>query len=144
MPHRNPPDEELRRLLTEAWTIAVVGASANPDRPSHGIVRKLLSAGYRVFPVNPTQAEVLGQRAFPTLADVPEGIDIVDVFRRAEHAPAIADQAVAVGAGTLWLQTGIVSQEAAARATAGGLIVVMDACIGVTHALLGVPPKAPG
>ena len=97
-----------------------------------------------MFPVNPRQRQVLGQQAFPTLAQVPEAIDIVDVFRRAEHTPAIADEAVAVGAGALWLQSGIVSQEAAARAAAGGLIVVMDACIGVTHALLGVPPKAPG
>lgn len=143
MPHSNPSDDELRALLTQARTVAIVGASSNPERPSHGIARKLLSAGYRVIPVNPSQTEVLGQRAYPSLAAVPEAIDIVDVFRRPEHTPALADEAVAVGARVLWLQTGIVSQEAAARARAGGLVVVMDACIGVTHALLGVPPKAP-
>ena len=141
MPHHNPPDDVLRQLLTNASTIAMVGASSNPDRPSNGIMRKLLSAGYRVIPVNPNETSVLGERAYPSLADVPGRIDIVDVFRRAEFTPAIADEAVKIGAKALWLQSGVVNDEAAAKAEAGGLMAVMDACIGVMHSVLRVPRK---
>src|SRR5947209_14018882 len=141
MSHRNPTTDETRALLTDAKTIAIVGASSNPEKASHGIMQKLQRAGYRVIPVNPRESEVLGERSYPSLIDVPERIDIVDVFRRAEDAPAIADEAVTVGAKALWLQTGIVSEEAAARARAGGLMVVMDACIGATHARLRIPLK---
>jgi predicted CoA-binding protein len=141
MPHTNPPDEVIRQLLTDARTIALVGASANPDRPSHGIMRKLLGAGYRVIPVSPRDAEVLGQRAYTTLAEIPEPVDIVDVFRRAEDTPPIASDAVRIGAKALWLQLGITSAEAAAVAAAGGLTVVMDVCIGTAHTLLQVPKK---
>jgi predicted CoA-binding protein len=141
MPHHNPPDDVLRQLLTDASTIAMVGASSNPDRPSNGIMRKLQSAGYRVIPVNPNETAVLGERAYASLADVPERIDIVDVFRRAEFTPAIADQAVKIGAKALWLQSGVVNDEAAAKAEAGGLTAVMDACIGVMHSVLRVPKK---
>jgi len=141
MVHQNPSDQELTQLLTNATTIAVVGASSNPDRASYGIIQKLQKAGYRVIPVNPRETEILGERSYPSLADVPGHIDIVDVFRRAEDTPGIADEAVTIGATALWLQTGIVSDEAAARAKAGGLIVVMDTCIGATHSLLRIPPK---
>jgi len=139
--HRNPSDEDVRNLLSTATTIAVVGASSNPERPSNGIMRQLKSEGYRVIPVNPNETEVLGERAYPTLADVPEPIDIVDVFRRAEFTPAIANDAVKVGAKALWLQSGVRNEDAAARATAGGLTVVMDACISVMHSILQVPGK---
>jgi len=138
MPHSNPSDQELRELLTNATTIAIVGASSNPDKESYGIMKKLLSVGYHVIPVNPKETEILGQQSYPSLIDVPEPIDIVDVFRRAEDTPAIADDAVTVGAKALWLQTGISSEDAAARAKAGGLMVVMDTCIGATHSLLRV------
>ena len=131
----------MRNLLSAAATIAVVGASSNPERPSNGIMRKLKSAGYRVIPVNPNETDVLGERAYPSLLDVPERIDIVDVFRRAEYTPAIADDAVKVGAKALWLQSGVSNEDAAARATTGGLVVVMNACIGVMHAMLQVPRK---
>jgi uncharacterized protein len=141
MSHANPTDQQLEALLASSTTIAIVGASSNPEKASHGIMQKLQRAGYRVIPVNPRESEVLGERSYPSLIDVPERIDIVDVFRRAEDAPGIADEAVTVGAKALWLQTGIVSQEAAARARAGGLMVVMDACIGATHARLRIPPK---
>lgn len=141
MSHANPSDQELKALLAASTTIAIVGASSNPEKPSHGVMQKLQRAGYRVIPVNPRESEVLGERSYPSLIDVPERIDIVDVFRRAEDAPAIADDAVTIGAKALWLQIGIVSDEAAARARAGGLIVVMDACIGATHALLRIPAK---
>ena len=142
MSHHNPADDDLRRLLTGASTIAMVGASSNPDKASYGIMQKLQRAGYRVIPVNPHEAEVLGERSYPSLLDVPERVDIVDVFRHAEETPAIADEAVKIGARALWLQTGIVNEEAAARASAGGLAVVMDACIGASHSLLRIPPKA--
>ena len=141
MAHANPSDAELTQLLTDAATIAIVGASPNPDKASFGIMQKLQSAGYRVIPVNPRETEILGERSYPSLLDVPERIDIVDVFRRAEDTPAIADEAVKIGAKALWLQTGIASEDAAARATAGGLRVVMDACIGATHSLLRIPKK---
>jgi predicted CoA-binding protein len=144
MAHANPPDSELKQLLTDATTIAMVGASSNPDKASYGIMQKLQKAGYRVIPVNPRETEVLGERSYPSLADVPERIDIVDVFRRAEDAPGIADEAVTIGAKALWLQEGIVSEDAAARAKAGGLIVVMNVCIGATHSLLRVPKKTLG
>ena len=144
MAHQNPSDQELTQLLTDATTIAMVGASSNPDKASHGIMQKLQRAGYRVIPVNPREAEILGERSYPSLVDVPERIDIVDVFRRAEDTPAIADEAVTIGAKALWLQSGISSEDAAARATTGGLMTVMDACIGAMHTLLRVPPKTLG
>jgi predicted CoA-binding protein len=142
MAHSNPPDEELARLLTDATTIAMVGASSDPEKSSNGIMRKLQSVGYRVIPVNPTETEILGERSYPSLLDIPERIDIVDVFRRAEDTPTIADDAVTIGAKALWLQSGITNEDAAARARAGGLTVVMDACIAVTHTLLRIPRKA--
>lgn len=139
----DPSDDELRKILSEAETIAVVGASSSPDRPSHGVFRRLLTAGYRVVPVNPNETEVLGQKAYPSLADVPYPIDVVDVFRRAEYTPDVADDAVRAKAKMLWLQSGIVNEEAARRARAGGLMVVMDACLGVELSVLRVPPKKP-
>jgi predicted CoA-binding protein len=142
MPHANPSDRELKELLTNATTVAIVGASSNPDKESYGIMRKLQQSGYRVIPVNPRETEILGERAYPSLIDVPERIDIVDVFRRPEDTPAIADEAVTIGAKALWLQTGIVNEDAAARATAGGLAVVMDACIGATFSLLRIRKAA--
>jgi predicted CoA-binding protein len=147
MAHQNPSDEELLRVLSEAQNIAVVGASADPDRPSHGIFGRLLAAGYRVIPVNPQESSVLGQPAVASLAAAalalaPGRVDIVNVFRRPEHTPAIAEEAVAIGARVLWLQSGIRNEEAAARAQAGGLLVVMDDCIGVAHSRLSVPRRA--
>lgn len=142
MPHSNPSDQELRQILSNASTIAVVGASSKPDRSSHGIMRRLQQVGYRVVPVNPNEREVLGERAYPSLKDVPVRIDIVDVFRRPEFTPAIADDAVAVGAKVLWLQSGIENEDAAARAKAGGLTVVMDACLATVHSYLRVARKA--
>ena len=142
MAHTNPSDSELRQLLTNASTIAMVGASNNPDRASYGIMQKLQHAGYKVIPVNPRETEVLGERAYPALADIPVPIDIVDVFRRQEDTPAIADEAVKAGAKAVWLQTGIANEDAAARATRGGLVMVMDACLATVHTLLRVPNKS--
>ncbi len=139
--HANPSDDDLRQLLTEAKTVAIVGASSNPERSSHGIMRMLQSVGYRVIPVNPRETAVLGEQAYSRLEDIPEHVDVVDVFRRAEDTPPIADSAVAIGAKALWLQSGISNEETAARATTGGLVVVMNACIGVMHSMLRVPKK---
>ena len=138
MTYQNPTDDELRALLTGAHTIAMIGASSKPDRPSHGVMKILLHAGFHVIPVTPREEVVLGQKAYAALADIPEPVDIVDVFRRAEDTPPIADDAVKIGAKALWLQLGISNDEAAARARAGGLTVVMDKCIGQTTSRLGI------
>jgi predicted CoA-binding protein len=139
--HRNPSDAELKQLMTSASTIAVVGASSKPDRSSYGIMQKLQSVGYRVIPVNPNETEVLGERAYASLSDIPVPVDIVDVFRRSEYTPPIADEAVKIGAKALWLQMGVENEDAARRAKAGGLAVVMDSCLGTMHAVLRVPRK---
>lgn len=124
----------IRALLNASHTIAVVGLSSDPSRASHGVAAYLKDHGYRIVPVNPREAEVLGEKAYPSLGAIPFPVDLVDVFRRAEEAPAIAREAVAIGARGLWLQQGIVSAEAAAIAAAGGLAVVMDRCLAVEHA----------
>src|SRR5688572_26810049 len=126
MRHQNPPEAALGELLATAGTIAMVGASSDPRRPAHGVMRFLLDRGFRVVPVNPTETEVHGQRAWPSLESVPEPVDIVDVFRRPDATPPIADAAVKIGARALWLQLGVVNEEAAERASRAGLIVVMD------------------
>jgi predicted CoA-binding protein len=124
-----PEDAELRSLLGSWRTVAVVGASSDPSRPSHRVMRYLQSNGYRVIPVNPNEDEVLGERAYPSLLEVPEPVDVVDVFRRAEHTPEVAEQAVLIGAKAFWLQEGIVNDEARRIAEAGGLAVVMGLCM---------------
>lgn len=139
--HTNPSDDQIRQLLTDASTIAIVGASSNPDRASYDIMRRLQRSGYHVIPINPRETEILGERVYPSLADVPTPIDIVNVFRRSEDTPPIADEAVSAGAKALWLQSGIANGDAAARAQAGGLTVVMDACIATMVAVLRVPSK---
>jgi predicted CoA-binding protein len=141
MSHENPGATALFDILHRAQTIAVVGASSSPDRPSHGIFQRLLQHGYTVIPVNPKETEVLGQRAYASLDDVPVPIDIVDVFRRSIDTPPVAEAAVRVGAKVLWLQSGIANDDAARIASAGGLAVVMDACIAVELSLLQVPAK---
>jgi predicted CoA-binding protein len=130
-------DAELRALLGGSRTIAVVGLSSKPHRPSHGVARYLQRHGYRVVPVNPNETEILGEPSYPTLDEVPGPVDVVDVFRRAEFTPEVARQAVRVGAKALWLQLGIVNEEAARIAEEGGLDVVMGVCIRTEHARLG-------
>lgn len=141
MSYREPSTAELKQLLTAAKTIAVVGASSDPARPSHGIFGKLVRVGYHAIPVNPGEQVVHEQRAVASLDAIKEPIDIVNVFRRAEATPDVARAAVAVGAKALWLQSGIYSEEAARIASDAGLMVVMDRCIGVDHALLQIPPR---
>jgi predicted CoA-binding protein len=124
-------DPAVKELLEELRVVAVVGLSSREDRPSFSVARYLQAHGYRIVPVNPGETEVLGERAFPSLSDVPDdvGIEVVDVFRRPEHTPEVARQAVEVGAKLLWLQEGIVSEEAARIATEGCLDVIMGVCI---------------
>ena len=122
------------KILRSARTIAVVGLSANPRRPSHGVARYLQRAGYRIIPVNPNVSEVLGERAYATLSELPGPVDVVEVFRRSEYAGAIVDEAIAMGAGAVWLQDGVVDDAAAERARAAGLDVVMDDCMMRRHA----------
>jgi predicted CoA-binding protein len=142
MAHENPPLDVLRRLLTESKTIAMVGASSKRDRASYGVMKKMLGAGYDVIPVNPNESEVLGRTAYPTLGAVASPVDIVNVFRRPEYTPELADEAARIGAKALWLQMGVVNEEAARRAKDKGLLVVMDDCIGVTHSLLRLPKNS--
>jgi len=125
--------DPIRDLLRASNAIAVVGLSSNKMRPSHGVAAYLQSAGYKIVPVNPNESEVLGEKAYARLEDIPFPIDIVDVFRRPENVPAVADSAIAIGAKALWLQQGIAHAEAAARAHAAGLFVVEDACLFVEH-----------
>lgn len=129
-------NEELRELFAAARNIAVVGLSPDPARPSHQIASYLQRRGYRIFPVNPRATEVLGESAYARLEEIPEKIDIVDVFRRSEEVPAIADSAIAIGARCLWLQVGVEHAEAEAKARAAGLQVISNACIMVVHRML--------
>ena len=126
-----PEERHLRSMLGEAQVVAVVGISSKPWRASHEVASYLQQHGYRIVPVNPNEDEVLGERVYPSLLDIPQDlhVDVVDVFRRAEHTPEVARDAVAIGARMLWLQEGIVSEEAARIATEGGLEVVMGVCI---------------
>lgn len=131
-----PTATERKAILERTKTIAVVGASANPARASNFVLTYLGSnlCDYELYPVNPREAEILGHRCYPSLADLPVVPDMVDVFRKADDCPAIAEEAVAVGASTLWLQLGVVSEEAAEIASASGLDVVMDRCTKIEHA----------
>jgi len=130
-------DAALKSLLEASRTVAIVGLSTDPEKVSSKIATILIDAGYEVIPVHPKATEILGRTVYPTLADIPVPVDIVDVFRPAEDAPGIAEQAVAIGAKTLWLQLGIASEEARSLAETGGLTYVEDTCIGATTERLG-------
>ena len=124
---------DVRQILLDAKTIAVVGLSSRPDRDSNSVARYLQAAGYRIIPVNPHEDEVLGEKSFASLRDIPEPVDIVDVFRRAEHTPPVAEDAVAIGARVLWLQLGIRSEESRRIAEEGSLAYIEDSCIRTVH-----------
>jgi predicted CoA-binding protein len=135
-------DEDIAELLTSARTIAMIGASDRPDRASYGVMKFLQDHGYRVFPVNPqiTGEHVHGEFVWRELAQIGEAIDIVDIFRRSEMAGEAVDQAIFAGAKAVWMQLGVVNEEAAAKAEAAGLKVVMDRCPKIEIARLGLPP----
>jgi predicted CoA-binding protein len=124
---------DVEAILRDSKTIAVVGISPRPDRDSHVVAKYLQGQGYRVIPVNPTVDEVLGEKCYPSVRDVPEPIDIVDIFRRPVDVPPVVDDAIAVGAKVVWMQLKIIHEEAAAKAEANGLDVVMDKCTKPEH-----------
>ncbi len=120
-------------ILKTSRTIAIVGLSHRPHRPSHGVAQYLQSAGYRVIPVNPTETEVLGEKAYARLEDIPERVDIVDIFRRSEFVPEIVESAIRIAARGVWMQEGVIHAEAAERARRAGLFVIMNTCILKEH-----------
>jgi len=119
----------ITELLDTAKTIAVVGLSSKPSRPSYGVARYLQSSGYRIIPVNPNESEVLGEKCYARLEDIPEKIDIVDIFRRSELVPEVVDAAIRIGARAVWMQEGVVNEESAEKARRAGLTVIMDLCM---------------
>jgi predicted CoA-binding protein len=129
--------ETIKAILADCRTIAVVGLSSDPNRPSHGVASYMQRRGYRVIPVNPNETEVFGERAYPALTDVPDKIDLVDIFRRSDEAGKAVDEAIAIGAKAVWLQEGVIDEAAAQRAHAAGLLVVMDRCWLKDHARNG-------
>lgn len=126
-------DSELRQILTTAKTVACVGVSSNPEKPSYGIFQYLAEAGYRMIPVNPTAPEILGRPSYPSVRMIPEKIDVVQVFRKPEDVPPVVEQAIQAGAKVIWMQEGVVNEAAAAQAEKAGLKVVMDRCMMKTH-----------
>jgi len=125
--------DAILELLKKYKSIAVVGLSSNPTRPSFGVTEYMQCAGYRIIPVNPNERDVLGEKSYARLEDVPEKIEIVNVFRRAEDVPLVVESAIRVGAKVVWMQSGIENEAAAERARAAGIVVIEDACILVEH-----------
>jgi uncharacterized protein len=125
--------DPIQQILEKSRTIAVVGLSSNPMRPSHEVTEYMQRAGYRIIPVNPNEREVLGEKSYARLEDVPEKIDVVNIFRRAEEVPPVVESAIRIGAKVVWMQLGVENEEAAEQARAAGLAVVEDACILIEH-----------
>lgn len=140
MQFTNPDPEEIGQLLRKVSSIAVVGLSSNPSRPSFHVAQGLQSKGYRIMPVRPIAAEILGEKVYPDLESLPEIPDIVDVFRASEHVPAIVESCIKLGIKKLWLQEGVVNQAAARRASEAGITVVMDACMWLEVVRTGAHP----
>jgi predicted CoA-binding protein len=133
MAFQNPSDESIRTVLTTPQTVAVVGCSPNPERDSHRIAKLLQARGHRVIPVNPGSQTILGETCYASLKDIPEQIDMVDIFRRSEHVAPIVDEAIAVGVKIVWMQLGVIDEQAAAKAQQAGLMVVMDRCPAIEY-----------
>jgi len=125
--------EVIEDMLNNSRTVAVVGLSANPDRPSHGVAEYLKENGYTIIPVNPNEKEILGEKSYPDLASIPVPVDVVDIFRRSEDALPVVREAIKIGAKAVWMQEGVVNKEAAAEARKAGLKVVMDKCMFKEH-----------
>lgn len=126
-------DNEMKEILLSARTIAIVGVSSNQEKDSYWIASYLKEMGYRIIPVNPTAVEILGEKAYPSLSDIPDKVDIVQVFRKPEDVPPVVEDAIKISAKVVWMQEGISHEEAAQKARAAGLQVVMNACMRVTH-----------
>jgi predicted CoA-binding protein len=126
-------NETLRQVMMGARTIAVVGLSDTSSRPSYGVARYLQSQGYRIIPVNPNVQEVLGEEAYPDLISIPDAIDMVDIFRRSDQVAPTVDEAITKGVSTIWMQLGVIDEQAARRAQDAGITVVMDRCLAVEH-----------
>ena len=127
--HQNPPDDRIKEILSNHKNVAVVGLSSDSTRPSYGVARYLQGKGFKIIPVNPSETEILGEKAYPDLTAIPEEVDIVDVFRRPEHLPDIVDQAIKIKAKVLWMQEGVINHPAALKASQNDLTVVMDRCM---------------
>ena len=123
-------------ILNKYRNVAVVGASSNPERPSHRVVSYLMKHGYHVMPVNPNEQKILGKTSYPNLNSIPEKVEVVDIFRKSEEVMPIVDEAIKIGAKVVWMQEGVVNEEAAAKAGEAGLLVVMDKCMRKQHLLL--------
>jgi predicted CoA-binding protein len=136
MAFKNPERDRIKLLLSEAKTIAVVGLSDNPARTSYAVSEEMQSLGYRILPVNPNAKEVLGEKSYPSLLDLNESVDIVNIFRRSEEVLPIVEQAIQVKPRAIWMQLGVINEEAAKLAQQQGIEVIMDRCIKVEHALL--------
>jgi predicted CoA-binding protein len=132
-PEFNPEDEEIKGILENNRTIAVVGLSTDPDRDSHRVAKYLQEHGYQIVPVNPKADEILGQKCYPNLTGIPFPVDIVDVFRKVEVIPAIVDEAIAIGAKVVWMQLGLAENRSAHKAVTAGLQVVMNKCLKIEH-----------
>ena len=126
-------DKVMKEILLSAKTIASVGLSSNQEKESYWIVSYLKEQGYRIIPVNPTATEILGEKVYPSLSAIPDKVDVVQVFRRSEDVPPVVEEAIKIGAKVVWMQEGIVNEEAAQKAREAGLQVVMDACMRATH-----------
>jgi len=133
MAFQNPSDATIQAVLATPKTVAVVGCSPSPERDSHRIARLLQARGHRVIPVNPGHQEILGETCYASLRDIPEHVDMVDIFRRSEQVAPIVDEAIAVGAKIVWMQLGVIDERAAAKAQNAGLMVVMDRCPAIEY-----------
>lgn len=134
-------DQEMREILLSANTVASVGLSSNDQKESYWIVAYLMDQGYKFYPVNPKADEILGAKVYKSLSDIPDKIDVVQVFRRPEDVPPVVEEAIKIGAKVVWMQEGIVNEDAAKMAREAGLQVVMNACMRATHKRLGIEPK---
>jgi len=137
----NEHEQIIRTILISSNTIASVGLSSNPDKPSYGVVSYLRGQGYKIIPVNPTATEIMGEKTYPSLLDIPDSVDVVQVFRKPEDVPPVVEEAIKIGAKVVWMQEGIVNHEAAQRAEEAGLQVVMDTCMRAAHRWLNIGPK---
>jgi uncharacterized protein len=133
MPESNPEDEEIKEILKDNQVVAVVGLSPKPDRASHQVAQYLQEHGYRIVPVRPKADEILGEKAFASLKDIPFPVDVVDIFRKVDAIPGIVDDAIAIGAKVVWMQLGLAENQSAQKAREAGLQVVMNKCMKVEH-----------